>query len=102
MYTFVGVDTEDATGPQPLKAPRPNQPVWQTNSMKPPFIRVTKWLGNIPIEAECTRCPGTKFRASSTSHRPNREDYQQSLQRDFDLHVKTIHAREDDPPAQPS
>ena len=64
--------------------------------MKRPFIRVTKWLGDIPVEAECTVCRGeTKFRASSTSHRPNREEYQKSLQAAFDEHVKTIHAAEE-------
>jgi len=63
--------------------------------MKKPFIRVTKWLGDIPVEAECTACPAAeKFRVTSTSHRPNREEYQKALQRAFDQHFKIVHARE--------
>jgi hypothetical protein len=63
--------------------------------MKKPFIRVTKWLGDIPVEAECTACPGVeKFRAVSASHRPNREEYQKALQRAFDEHIKTAHKAE--------
>ncbi|HEY6764044.1 MAG TPA: hypothetical protein VI386_04680 [Candidatus Sulfotelmatobacter sp.] len=40
--------------------------------MKKPFILVTKWLGDIPIEARCTACSGVEFRAQSASHRPQR------------------------------
>jgi len=60
--------------------------------MKKPFIRVTKWLGDIPVEAECTACRGIKFQVSATSHRPNRAEYQQSLQRQFDHHFTAVHA----------
>ena len=31
--------------------------------MKKPTIRVTKWLGDIPVEANCSACPGVVFRA---------------------------------------
>ena len=63
--------------------------------MKKPFLRVTKWLGDIPVEAECTACPGeAKFRAASTSHRPTREEYSTQLQRAFDHHLKTVHTPE--------
>jgi hypothetical protein len=61
--------------------------------MKRPALRVTKWLGDIPVEAECTVCPGAeKFRATSASHRPNREEYAKQLQRAFDNHFKSVHA----------
>ncbi|MGA9813547.1 MAG: hypothetical protein WBQ64_12255 [Terriglobales bacterium] len=63
--------------------------------MKKPFLRVTKWLGDIPVEAECMACADTKFRVNSTSHRPSREEYQKTLQREFDHHVKTVHMPED-------
>lgn len=63
--------------------------------MKKPFLRVTKWLGDIPVEAECTSCAGVKFQATSTSHRPSREEYQKALQRGFDHHCKTVHLPED-------
>lgn len=60
--------------------------------MKKPFIRVTKWLGDIPVEATCIACTGVVFRAVASGHRPNREEYQRSLQAQFDEHVKLIHA----------
>jgi hypothetical protein len=60
--------------------------------MKKPAIRVTKWLGDIPIEASCTACPSAWFRAKGTSHRPNREEYQRSLQQQFDAHSKAEHS----------
>jgi hypothetical protein len=62
--------------------------------MKKPTIRVTKWLGDIPVEAQCTFCPTVAFKAQGTSHRPNREEYQQSLQAQFDEHCKSVHAEE--------
>ncbi len=69
--------------------------------MKKPFLRVTKWLGDIPVEAECMACPEVKFRVTSTSHRPIRAEYQQALQRDFDHHLKVDHSP-DDPVKVPS
>jgi hypothetical protein len=59
--------------------------------MKKPAIRVTKWLADIPVEATCTACPNVSFRAQSTNHRPNREEYQRSLQSQFDAHCKSEH-----------
>jgi hypothetical protein len=60
--------------------------------MKNPTIHVTKWLGDIPIEAECTACPGQeKMKAASPHHRPNKAEYQQNLQRAFDRHVAEAH-----------
>jgi hypothetical protein len=47
--------------------------------MKKPTIRATKWLSDIPVEAICTACPTTSFRAQGSSHRPNREEYQKSF-----------------------
>jgi hypothetical protein len=60
--------------------------------MKKPFIRVTKWLADIPVEATCTACTGVAFKAISSSHRPNREEYQKSLQAQFDEHCKLAHS----------
>jgi len=59
--------------------------------MKKPAIRVTKWLSDIPVEATCSACPAVSFRAQSSSPRPNREEYQRSLQLQFDAHCKTEH-----------
>lgn len=63
--------------------------------MKKPFLRVTRWLGDIPVEAECTACPGaSKFLAASAQHRPNKAEYQKQLQRAFDRHCREYHAGE--------
>ena len=61
---------------------------------KKPVIRVTKWLADIPVEAQCTFCPGVSFKAQSSSHRPNREEYQRSLQSQFDEHCRVAHSSE--------
>jgi len=63
--------------------------------MKKPSLRVTKWLGDIPVAAECTSCVAVAFDAKSSSHRPTREEYQRSLQSQFDAHFKKVHARPD-------
>lgn len=31
------------------------------SSMRKPTIRATKWLGDIPVEACCSACPGVVF-----------------------------------------
>jgi hypothetical protein len=59
--------------------------------VKKPFLRVTKWLADIPVEATCTFCSGVAFRAQSASHRPVREEYQKSLQQQFDEHCRLVH-----------
>jgi len=55
-------------------------------------IRVTKWLSDIPVEAQCTACPTVTFRAKGTGHRPNCEEYARSLQTQFDEHCKMVHS----------
>jgi hypothetical protein len=62
--------------------------------MKKPTIRVTKWLSDIPVEAGCTACPGVVFRAKGSSHRPNREEFQKSIQAHFDEHCKAVRSQE--------
>jgi hypothetical protein len=62
--------------------------------MTKPRLHVTKWLGDIPVEIECTFCREWRFRAMPSSHRPNREECSQQLQRAFDQHFKTAHASE--------
>jgi hypothetical protein len=66
----------------------------EAECMKKPFLCVTKWLGDIPVEAECRACTDTKFQVASTSHRPTKEEYQSALQREFNHHLKTVHASE--------
>ena len=61
---------------------------------KKPFLRGTKWLGNIPVEGACTAC-AVKFKAIAGSHRPDREEYAKSLQQQFDAHLKQAHAEHD-------
>ncbi len=53
--------------------------------MKKPTLRVPKWLADIPVEAHCTQCLTVSFKAQGTGHRPNREEYQKSLQTRLDL-----------------
>jgi hypothetical protein len=62
---------------------------------KKPTLRGTKWLGTIPIEAECTACPSAKFKASGGSHRPNQQEYAKSLQQQFEGHLKQAHPEHD-------
>jgi hypothetical protein len=59
--------------------------------MKKPVLRVTKWLGDIPVEANCSSCSNVSFRAKGSDHRPRREEYQQSLQGQFDEHLRLVH-----------
>ena len=61
--------------------------------MKKPTLRVKKWLRDIPVEASCAACAAA-FKAMSSSHRPNREEYQRSLQAQFDAHLKAVHSQE--------
>jgi len=51
-----------------------------------PTLGVTKWLADIPVEANCTQSPMVSFKAQGTGHRPNGEEYQKSLQAKFDAH----------------
>jgi hypothetical protein len=62
--------------------------------MKRSSLRVSKWLGDIPVEGECTVCAGVRFNVRPISHRPNREEYRKSLQSAFDAHVKNVHPGE--------
>ena len=61
--------------------------------MKKPTIRVAKWLGDIPVEASCSACPDVVFKAKGSGHRPNREEFQKSIQAQFDEHYKAVHAQ---------
>ena len=67
--------------------------------MGKPAIRVTKWLRDIPVEATCVLCPESSFRARTSSHRPIREEYQKSLQAQFDEHVRERHSPDAQVPA---
>ena len=62
--------------------------------MKKPSLRVTKWLSDIPVEAQCSSCPNVSFRAHGFSHRPNREEYQKSLQAQFEAHCASEHSQQ--------
>jgi len=64
-------------------------------AVKKPVIRVTKWLGDIPVEGQCSFCPSVSFRAQGATHRPNREEYQKSMQVQFEEHCKAAHSQMD-------
>lgn len=63
--------------------------------MKKPSLRITKWMGNIPVEGGCTSCAGVRLNVESTTHRPILEEYQTALEAAFELHFKQVHMRED-------
>ena len=73
----------------------------QSSHMKRPFLRVTRWLGTIPLEAQCTACPASAFKAHFSGHRPELTQCQRSLQAQFDEHVRKIHPESDAIPATP-
>jgi hypothetical protein len=58
---------------------------------KKPTLRGTKWLGTIPVEAECTACAGVKFKAIFASHHPSAKQSMKSLKEQFDSHLKQAH-----------
>jgi hypothetical protein len=62
--------------------------------MKKPTIRVKKWLGDIPVEACCSACAAVVFKAKGAGHRPNREEFQRSIQAQFDEHYKAAHSQQ--------
>ena len=68
--------------PQPPIAPRNR--LWETDSVKPPILRVTKWLTVTPAIAVCTQC-NREFRVplSALARTKDAQDY---LQQQFDQH----------------
>jgi len=57
-------------------------------------MRVTKWLGDIPIEGCSSLCPDTVFHPASSHHRPQKAEYIERLQRAFDSHVADLHSEQ--------
>ena len=88
------VQNDDAECAKPLEYDeRRGAAVLWGAQMKKPTIRVTKWLGDIPVEAGCSACSSVVFKAVGSSHRPNREEFQRSLQVQFDTHCKEVHSQ---------
>jgi len=56
--------------------------------MKKPTLHVTKWLGDIPVEA------WRRLQGDGSGHRPNREEFQKSIEAQFDEHCKAAHSQE--------
>jgi hypothetical protein len=52
--------------------------------MKKLTIRATKLLGDISVEGGCSACTGVVLRAEGSGYRPNREEFQKSIQAQFD------------------
>jgi hypothetical protein len=63
--------------------------------MNKPSLRITKWMGNIPVEGGCTSCADVNLKVAATTRRPILEEYQTALETAFELHFKQIHMRED-------
>ena len=65
---------------------------------KEPRLRVTRWLGDVPVEAECSSCANASFKVSEWNagepfHQPNRQRYQDILQLRFDQHLASVHGQ---------
>jgi hypothetical protein len=63
---------------------------------KEPRLRVTKWNGSIPVEAECSACGGVTFKIEEWNSgepltEPDRQHYQDILQFGFDEHCAVAH-----------
>jgi hypothetical protein len=59
-------------------------------------MRVTKWFGDVPLEAECSACAVMRLKVAEWNsgeplHQPDRQHYQDILQQAFELHCKTAH-----------
>jgi hypothetical protein len=63
-----------------------------------PSLKVTKWLGDIPVEGACSSCPDVQFRPSWANRRPQKDLNEQKMKQAFDRHCVEVHVRED---AQP-
>jgi hypothetical protein len=60
-----------------------------------PSLRITKWMGNIPVEGGCTSCADVNLKVQATTHRPALEEYRTALAAAFELHFKHVHMRDD-------
>jgi hypothetical protein len=73
----------------PVEYPQPpdrsGSRLWETGSMKPRILRVTKWLTMTPAIAVCTRCQ-REFKVPLTVL-ARTKDAQDYLQQSFDRHV---------------
>lgn len=63
---------------------------------KEPRLRVTKWAGSVPVEAECTACGDAIFKVEEWDsgeplQEPDRQHYQDILQYGFDQHCAAAH-----------
>jgi hypothetical protein len=61
-----------------------------------PRLRVTKWCGDVPVEAKCSICEWTSFKVAEWNsgeplHHPDRQHYQDILQQAFELHCEVAH-----------
>jgi hypothetical protein len=61
--------------------------------MKKPELKVTKLVGNAPVEGTCTACPTVGFETGSIVGDP--KEHQAELERLFADHFKRVHLHED-------
>jgi len=59
-------------------------------------MRVTKWSGDIALEAECSICELARFKVAEWNsgeplHQPDRQHYQDILQEAFESHRRVAH-----------
>jgi len=60
-----------------------------------PSLKVTKWLGDIPIEGACTSCPDARFRPSWAYHTPQKDVNERKMKLAFDRHFEEVHVSGD-------
>jgi hypothetical protein len=63
--------------------------------MKMPSLKVTKWLGDIPIGGEYTSCPDAQFKPSWAYHEPQKAVNEEKMKQAFDRHCREVHMRWD-------
>jgi hypothetical protein len=56
-----------------------------------PILKLTKWLGDIPIQGECSVCLSLETFATVPAARPDRTDCMEQLERAFARHVAEFH-----------
>ncbi len=62
--------------------------------MKKPIIGVTKWLGDIPVEANCKLVSRRRLQSEEFEPSAKPREYQKSLQEQVDSHCKAVHSQE--------
>ena len=69
--------------------------MWETWGVKKPSLKITKGLGEMPVEGVCTACQDAVFVVKGLPLNPTVEKCTRELQEQFNKHFKKVHLRED-------